>query len=101
MLRCTLGTAVRVLNWTLAASAGFSALCLAAGISRSALVCRMLEVRLRSLGRLHTQHDLPSMTHLLFCAAPNSLVVKEAMTVCYLRPAVCTYLWMDPVIVHS
>ena len=44
VLRCTLGTAVRILNWLLAASAGFSALCLAAGISRSALVCRVLEV---------------------------------------------------------
>ena len=44
VLRCTLGTGVRILNWTLAASAGFSALCLAAGISRSGLVCRMLEV---------------------------------------------------------
>lgn len=46
VLRCTLGTAVRILNWLLAASAGFSALCLAAGISRSALVCRVLEVRI-------------------------------------------------------
>ena len=49
VLRCTLGTAVRILNWTLAASAGFSALCLAAGISRSALVCRMLEVHQHNL----------------------------------------------------
>ena len=46
VLRCALGTGVRVLNWGLAASAGVSALCLAAGISRSALICRMLEVRL-------------------------------------------------------
>ena len=45
VLRCVLGTGVRVLNWGLAASAGVSALCLAAGISRSALVCRMLEAR--------------------------------------------------------
>lgn len=45
VLRCVLGTGVRVLNWGLAASAGVSALCLAAGISRSALACRMLEVR--------------------------------------------------------
>ena len=44
VLRCALGTGVRVLNWGLAASAGVSALCLAAGISRSALICRMLEV---------------------------------------------------------
>ncbi len=53
VLRCTLGTGVRILNWTLAASAGFSALCLAAGISRSGLVCRMLEVR------PHNLRDLP------------------------------------------
>ena len=45
VVRCALGTGVRALNWCLAASAGFSALCLAAGISRSALICRMLEVR--------------------------------------------------------
>lgn len=45
VLRCTLGTGVRVLNWMLAASAGFSALCLAAGISRSGLMCRLFEVR--------------------------------------------------------
>ncbi|BDA43970.1 hypothetical protein COCOBI_05-1540 [Coccomyxa sp. Obi] len=43
LLRCALGTGVRVLNWGLAASAGVSALCLAAGISRSALICRMIE----------------------------------------------------------
>ena len=47
VVRCALGTGVRALNWCLAASAGFSALCLAAGISRSALICRMLEVRLQ------------------------------------------------------
>lgn len=46
VLRCFLGTGVRLLNWGLAASAGVSALCLAVGISRSAIVCRMLEVRL-------------------------------------------------------
>ena len=47
VVRCALGTGVRALNWCLAASVGFSALCLAAGISRSALICRMLEVRLQ------------------------------------------------------
>ena len=45
VVRCALGTGVRALNWCLAASVGFSALCLSAGISRSALIFRMLEVR--------------------------------------------------------
>ena len=44
VIRCVLGTGVRLLNWALAASAGFSVLCLVAGISRSAIVCRLLEV---------------------------------------------------------
>ena len=52
VLRCTLGTGVRILNWMLAASAGFSALCLAAGISRSGLMCRLFEVRAQISARV-------------------------------------------------
>lgn len=45
MVRCLLGTGVRLLNWALAASAGVSAMCLAFGVSRNVLVCRLFEAR--------------------------------------------------------
>lgn len=62
VLRCALGTGVRVLNWGLAATAGVSALCLAAGISRSALICRMIEVLAHPE---HSHHLLSSASHVL------------------------------------
>jgi len=47
VLRCLLGTGVRLVNWALAASAGVSAMCLAFGVSRNVLVCRLFEARAR------------------------------------------------------
>jgi len=52
VLRCLLGTGVRLVNWALAASAGVSAMCLAFGVSRNVLVCRLFEARARSALRL-------------------------------------------------
>ncbi|KAK9843785.1 hypothetical protein WJX81_006264 [Elliptochloris bilobata] len=44
VVRCLLGTGVRLVNWALAASAGVSAMCLAFGVSRNVLVCRLFEL---------------------------------------------------------
>lgn len=82
VLRCALGTGVRVLNWCLAASAGFSALCLAAGISRSALVCRMLEVR-------HSFPGSPFHCQLCWQAEGSLLMTSEACHCCYCPDAPC------------
>lgn len=49
VVRCLLGTGVRLLNWALAASAGVSAMCLAFGVSRNVLICRLFEARSRAL----------------------------------------------------
>ena len=82
VLRCTLGTGVRVLNWMLAASAGFSALCLAAGISRSGLMCRLFEVRAQSSARI------------VWSTFAEKLVLLELWTlllICHMsRAMVCT-----------
>ena len=45
VIRCLLGTGVRLVNWALAASASVSAMCLAFGVSRNVLVCRLFEAR--------------------------------------------------------
>ena len=83
VVRCALGTGVRALNWCLAASAGFSALCLAAGISRSALICRMLEVRLqlscrRGITPWVCLGSLASQEHLL-CHFAGALLTRQGL----------------------
>ena len=82
VVRCLLGTGVRLLNWALAASAGVSAMCLAFGVSRNVLVCRLFEAR--CCRRLYSE----AKTDLLNV---HSVLLKWALAVgayvCVERPA--------------